>query len=62
MTKMSNWKYSINPEKSDLGFWRLILVNNETNQSEILQGWMNLRESYEYLRAFYKWRVCALRE
>lgn len=56
MASKTDWKYAIIPIKSeDTGYRWLYLENTETWERDFLNGLMNLRESYEYLRAFYKW-------
>lgn len=51
----TEWKFTISPVKTDYGYWRLDLLNNDTQEIEHLQGGLTLREAYEFLRAFYRW-------
>lgn len=53
MSDRTNKKYSIEATKYE--YWRrLELINNETKERERITSMLNLREAYEYLRAFYK--------
>lgn len=45
--------YEIIPTKDKWGYWRLDIRNNENWASELLAGWLTLREAHEALRAVY---------
>jgi hypothetical protein len=55
MNTKTNWKFSITPVKDDYWYWKLELINNSTNEVDILWWWMNLREAHDFMRAFYRW-------
>lgn len=54
MNRKTEWKYTMNAEKSDYGYWRLELVDNTTWESERLISGLTLREAHEFLRGFYR--------
>jgi len=54
MDRKTEWKFSIIPTKTDYWYRRLDLLNNETGEVEKIGWTWTLRETYEFLRAFYK--------
>lgn len=53
MARETNNKYEIIPTKSEYGYWRLDIKNNETWETQLLIGGLLLREAYETLRGIY---------
>lgn len=53
MSRITKNKYEIIATKSQYGYWKLEIKNNEDWTTERLTGGITTREAYEALRAVY---------
>lgn len=51
----SHWQFEITAVKDTYWYWNLELLNIRTNVKHNLTYWLSLRESKDFLRAFYQW-------